>query len=139
MFVDYECAPSGLWEMTMRENYEFDPKKNTSGNRFDFDHNRDGIFICRQVFVYQYCFFHSIFYWSITLSDSNSAIKKCNNTHSDCLKCDIDGLCKKCRKVLIVATGQCAETCPLGYEYAWSTNEHQMGRVCSITGLFWLK
>lgn len=66
-------------------------------------------------------------------ADNNSAVKKCNNTHSDCLKCDIDGLCKKCRKVLIVATGQCAETCPLGYEYAWSTNEHQMGRVCSIT------
>ncbi|XP_025202862.1 uncharacterized protein LOC112599946 [Melanaphis sacchari] len=66
-------------------------------------------------------------------ADNNSAIEKCNNTHSDCLKCDTDGLCKKCRKVLIVATGQCAETCPSGYEYTWSTNYHQMGRVCSIT------
>ncbi|VVC35666.1 Hypothetical protein CINCED_3A018599 [Cinara cedri] len=65
--------------------------------------------------------------------DSNRAIEKCNITHSDCLKCDTDGLCKKCRKVLIVTTGQCAETCPSGYEYTWSTNDHQMGRVCSIT------
>lgn len=64
---------------------------------------------------------------------SNSAIEKCNNTRSDCLKCDSDGLCKKCRKVLVVPTGQCAEACPSGYEYSWSTNDHQMGRVCSIT------
>lgn len=34
-----------------------------------------------------------------------------------------------------MATGQCAETCPSGYEYAWSTNDHQMGRVCSTIGL----
>lgn len=71
----------------------------------------------------------------IFFADSNSAVENCNNTHSDCLKCDTDGLCKKCRKVLIVTTGQCAESCPLGYEYAWSTNSHQMGRVCSLTGL----
>lgn len=76
-----------------------------------------------------------MFCTSNTLSDINSATENCTNTLSDCLKCDTDGLCKKCRKVLILATGQCAETCPLGYEYAWSTNEHQMGRVCSINGL----
>lgn len=70
----------------------------------------------------------------IIFLDSNSAIEKCNDTHSDCLKCDVSGLCKKCRKVLIVTTGQCAETCPSGYEYTWSTNDHQMGRVCSTTG-----
>lgn len=34
-----------------------------------------------------------------------------------------------------MATGQCAETCPSGYERTWSTNDHQMGRVCSLSGL----
>lgn len=71
---------------------------------------------------------------SIIILDNNSAIEKCNDTHSDCLKCDVSGLCKKCRKVLIVTTGECAETCPSGYEFTWSTNDHQMGRVCSTTG-----
>lgn len=66
--------------------------------------------------------------------DTINTFEKCNNTQSDCLKCDVDGLCRKCRKVLIVATGQCADTCPSGYEYTWSTNDHQMGRVCSLTG-----
>uniref|UniRef100_A0A2S2Q487 Uncharacterized protein n=1 Tax=Sipha flava TaxID=143950 RepID=A0A2S2Q487_9HEMI len=66
-------------------------------------------------------------------ADSTGAPEKCNESRSDCLKCDVDGICKKCRKVLIVATGQCAETCPSGYEHSWSTNDHQMGRVCSLT------
>jgi hypothetical protein len=71
----------------------------------------------------------------IIFPDSTGAPEKCNESRSDCLKCDVDGICKKCRKVLIVATGQCAETCPSGYEHSWSTNDHQMGRVCSLTGL----
>lgn len=71
---------------------------------------------------------------SLFFADSSSALEKCSITQSDCLKCDVDGLCKKCKKVLIVTTGQCAETCPSGYENSWSTNDHQMGRVCSISG-----
>ncbi|XP_050422192.1 uncharacterized protein LOC126834367 isoform X2 [Adelges cooleyi] len=73
--------------------------------------------------VFQTVFSHS----------NNRTIERCNGTDSDCLKCDVDGFCKKCRKFLIVTTGQCVDTCPSGYEYTWSTNDHQMGRVCSLT------
>lgn len=92
------------------------------------------IFVCLCTAIVL-CFF---LFWLFLLrfSGGDSAIEKCNNTHSDCLKCDIYGLCKKCRKVLIVATGQCAETCPSGYELSWSTSVHQMGHVCSMTGSF---
>jgi len=52
LFTDYECSPSRFREMKMSENYEFDSKKNKIGNRFDFHYCRDGIFICRQVNIY---------------------------------------------------------------------------------------
>ncbi|XP_050542961.1 uncharacterized protein LOC126906401 [Daktulosphaira vitifoliae] len=80
-------------------------------------------------------FFTSLlFFIQTTISyPDNSKTNRCNNTSSDCLKCSIDGICKKCKKVLIVATGQCADACPSGYEFMWSTNEYHMGRICSVT------